>query len=201
MSLSNVIVVGVVWMLYCYFEKHSIVALIMAVIGILSILLCGSRNPLLAIVAYVVIKTVIKVVSQKTPNRERWLYVGWSVAIILFFLLFNTIIHVANYLITELGIYSRSIGLLESDLLFDSGRISIHRNLIVALNQRPVLGLGIGGDMEIIDWAAHNFYLSVLSTYGYPLGFLILTLLAVMFVRAFRYSRGITREVLLLPLS
>lgn len=198
MSMSNVIVVAVMWMLYCYFEKHSTVALIMAAVGILSILLCGSRNPLLAIMSYVIIKTFIKVFSKKTPNRERWICVGWSVAIVLFFLFFGTVIRVANYVIAELGIYSRSIGLLESDLLFDSGRLSIHRSLITALNRRPILGLGIGGDMEIIDWAAHNFFLSVLSTYGYPLGLFILAVLAVLLVRAFRRSRGISREILML---
>ena len=198
MSLSNVIMVGVIWLLYRYFESQKWPALVGAFAGIAAILLCGSRSPLLAIVAYVVVKTVIKVVSKSTPNRERWIYVIWSALMILFFLFFEVIVGVADYLLAQLGIYSRSIGLLESDLFFDSGRSQIHERLIVEINKSPILGLGIGGDMEIIDWAAHNFYLSVLSTYGYLVGILLLAVFAVMLIRAFRHSRGTNREILLL---
>ena len=198
MSLSNVIMVGVIWLLYRYFESQKWPALVGAFAGIAAILLCGSRSPLLAIVAYVVVKTVIKVVSKSTPNRERWIYVIWSALMILFFLFFEVIVGVADYLLAQLGIYSRSIGLLESDLFFDSGRSQIHERLIAEINKSPILGLGIGGDMEIIDWAAHNFYLSVLSTYGYLVGILLLAVFAVMLIRAFRHSRGTNREILLL---
>lgn len=198
MSLSNVIMMGVIWLLYRYFEAHKWPALVGALVGIVAILLCGSRNPLLAIVAYIVVKTVIKVVSKSTPNRERWIYVIWSAVMILFFLFFDAIIGIADYLLAQLGIYSRSIGLLESDLFFDSGRSQIHERLIAEINKSPLIGLGIGGDMEIIDWAAHNFYLSVLSTYGYPVGILLLVTFTVMLIRAFRHSRGTNREILLI---
>lgn len=198
MSLSNVIMVGVIWLLYRYFERRRIVALVGAFWGIVAILFCGSRNPLLAIIAYLIAKTAIKMISKRTPNRERWLYVIWVALMILFFLFFEQIIQMVNYLFDILGIYSRSVRLLENDLFFDSGRSSIHRSLIAALNQRPLIGLGIGGDMEIINWAAHNFYLSVLSTYGYPIGILLLIILGVMLVMAFRRCQGISREVLII---
>ena len=200
MSLSNVIMVGVIWLLYCYFEKHRFSALIGALLGVVAILLCGSRNPLLAIVAYVVVKTVLKVVSKQTPNRERWIYVIWAALMCLFFLFFESIVDAANYLLNTLGIYSRTIGLLESDLFFDSGRDAIHATLIETLNQSPFIGLGVGGDIELIDWAAHNFYLSVLSTYGYLIGCAVLVVMAVLILRAYRKSRGTAREVLLLYL-
>ena len=196
MSLSNVIMVGVIWLLYRYFEKRKITALIGSALGIICILLCGSRNALLAIVAYVVAKTVIKLVSKSTPNGERWLYTVWSAALLLFFLFFDTAISLAARLLSFLGIYSRSIGLLGSDLFYDSGRSLIHSDLINALNERPLLGLGIGGDMAAIDWPAHNFYLSVLSTYGYLLGAILLVIFGAILWLAFRKSNAKTREIL-----
>ncbi|MBQ8341317.1 MAG: hypothetical protein IJY22_02945 [Clostridia bacterium] len=198
MSLSNVIMVAVIWLLYSYFENHKLLALVGAALGILAILLCGSRNPLLAIVAYVVVKTVTKVASSKTPNRERWTYVLWSALLILFFLLFEPIIELAHIVLSALGIYSRSIGLLDTNLFFDSGRSVIHADLLAVLNQSPILGLGIGGDMASIGWPAHNFYLSVLSIYGYLAGTAILITFAVLLVKAFCRSRGRIREILLI---
>ena len=195
-TLSNVIMVGVIWLLYRYFEKRKITALIGSALGIICILLCGSRNALLAIVAYVVAKTVIKLVSKSTPNGERWLYTVWSAALLLFFLFFDTAISLAARLLSFLGIYSRSIGLLGSDLFYDSGRSLIHSDLINALNERPLLGLGIGGDMAAIDWPAHNFYLSVLSTYGYLLGAILLVIFGAILWLAFRKSNAKTREIL-----
>lgn len=197
MSLSNVIVIGVVWLLYRYFEHGKRIALLAALVGIVSILLCGARNPLLAIVAYVVVKTVIKVVSASTPNRERWVYVIWSALMVLSVLFFDVLIDFATYVLSQMGIYSRSIGLLDSDIFFDSGRGFIHERLIAELNKSPLIGLGIGGDIETIEWGAHNFYLSVLSTYGYLLGAVILVALGVMLIMALRRSRGTNREVLL----
>ena len=200
MPLSYVTLVAVMWLLYKFFQKETAVDFAFILIGLIVIIAYGSRNPLLAIATYIVIQTVRNANSGKHKGGKRILYIFGSILILVCSFMWRGVISVLNGLLSTFSINSRTLALLSKTALFTSGRDSIHSSLIGLLNQHPILGLGVGGDVRIIDENAHGLYLSILTSYGYIIGAIVIICIMCICLKALLKSSGKEKEIVLLYL-
>lgn len=200
MPLSYVTLVAVMWLLYKFFQKETVVDFVFILIGLIVIIAYGSRNPLFSIAAYIVIQTIRNANSGKLKGGKRILYILGSILILACAFLWRGVISALNSFLSIFSINSRTLALLSKTTLFTSGRDSIHSSLIGLLNQHPILGLGVGGDVRLIDENAHGLYLSILTSYGYIIGAIFILCIVYICLRAFLKSSGKEKEIVLLYL-
>lgn len=199
MPLSYVTMVAAMWLLYRYFREEKARWLLLSLLCIAVIVAYGSRNPLLAIIAFIIISVLKKVSNTQTKHKIRYLImtligcaflIWWQECLVLIGNLFST-----------LNISSRTIELLTESTISTSGRDVIHAELITALNERPFIGFGVLGDeivLNDISQSAHGLYLSILSNYGYIIGGLILIVLIYWNFSAYKYANTKEKEILLI---
>ena len=199
MPLSTYTLISTMWHYYQFFETKRIVPLGFAIVGTLVIVLVGSRNPLLAILVYVLVSILRHLFDRKQTFLVRLAALACcSIAAFLAFF-WRRVVSLIYRLLYAFGIHSRTLYLLMQEEISDSGRNEIHAKLIAYMNEHPLRPLGVAGDRIPLDgeWA-HGLYFSILATFGYVLGAVVLILLAVMCIKALRRSRGVAREMLIL---
>ena len=199
MSLSYAELIAVMWLLHEYFKKKKLIALLFALVGVVIILLYGSRNPLLAIVTYV----FIELIDATEHNKNISSRVFYRLCLVFFAVIAvfykQTIIFLLD-LSNSMGFGSRSLQLLSADEVDLSNRDTIHDQLWGLINANPVTGLGIQGDMAQMNEMAHSLYLSILSTYGYIVGFVFIVYLVGICITALKYAKGIDHQILVIYL-
>lgn len=197
MPLSYGTMYAVMWLLWRFFDNNNkkLKPLIFAGIGTAIILIVGSRNALLAIIAYIAVMLI-----KKCKNKK---YAGFFVVIlsICFIIIFNfeyVIGKVATNL-SLIGISSRTLFLLSQGnaITYDS-RNMIHSTLFEALNRHPIIGLGIYGDVASTGELAHSLYLSILSNFGYIFGGVIIFLSIYVCIKAISSKDTINKSVTML---
>lgn len=199
MPLSYVTMWAVMWLLYRYFKEEKIRWMFLAFIGIAIIILYGSRNPLIAIAAFLIISVFKKTVHDKSVRRIKYLFL--TVAGCGGMLFWKECLKLLNHVLTMFAISSRTIEMLSTGIIDPNGRDLIHQELKAAMHQHPILGFGICGDETVlreISQSAHSLYLSILSNYGYFIGSLLLALLIYWNVKAYKKAEGLEREILLM---
>lgn len=199
MPLSYVTMWAVMWMLCRFFQEEKMRWMLLALMGIAIIIMYGSRNPLLAIAAYLVISVIGKTVREKTSRRVKYLILTvFGCGGMLFW---KECLAFLGYVLSLCSISSRTIMMLSTGKIDPNGRDIIHQELTKALNQHPILGFGVCGDevvLQDVRQSAHSLYLSILSNYGYFLGSVFLVLLIYWNYRAYKKAGGTEREILLI---
>ncbi len=198
MPLSYVTLVAVMWFLYKFFSRERFIDLFFALIGIAIIVLYGSRNPLLAIASYMVIQTVRHARSGKISGGRRILYILMCIIFIVTTFFWKQIVILLVQTLESFSIRSRTLNLLVSSSDFTSGRDVIHTDLLNHLNEHPLLGLGVGGDIISINESAHGLYLSILANFGYIIGTLVIITILIICAKGYFQSKGNTKEIVLL---
>ncbi len=197
MPYSDITLIPTVWYFIRYFEEKDKTSLILSIIGLLLILVFGSRNPLLSILAlfiYFGLKYVFTSITMKKAVVTLCL-----VVIVAFFAInFEAIVIEFLDLLGNMGIHSRTLNKLLYVGIDDSGRSTIFRLLIAQLNDKPLLGLGIGGPEAALNILPHNLYLGILVYFGYPIGLLVLLLLCRIWLKAWTVSSNISKRLLLM---
>ena len=198
MPLSYVTLVAVMWLLYKFFRKESLMDFIFILIGLIVIIAYGSRNPLLAIAAYIVIQTIRNARNGCIKGSRRILYLLGCILIVVMAMMWRQMIAVFTKILRLFSINSRTLTLLSQSTISTSGRDVIHSALWDLLNQKPLFGLGVGGDVSLINESAHGLYLSLLTSYGYILGGIAIVAILFICTKAFLSSNGINREIVLI---
>ena len=201
MPLSYVTMVAVMWLLYRYFREEKAKWLLLSLFGLAVIVAYGSRNPLLAIIAFIIISVLKKVVKAQTKHRIRYLIM--TLIGCTFLILWKECLVLIENIFLTLNIKSRTMDLLVMDLLKGStisasGRDVIHANLTATLNEHLFIGLGVLGDEVVLNESAHSLYLSILSNYGYIIGGLTLIILIYWNFSAYKYANSKEKEILLI---
>lgn len=196
-SLSYAVMIAVMWLLHSFFKDKSLKALVIAIVGIVVILLYGSRNPLLAIGAYIFVELFDKAEYEKNTST-RILY-----KVILFFggvmsIFYKDIIRGLLKISAEFGFNSRTLGMLSEDTVDMTNRDTIHKQLWDLINENPLTGLGIQGDIARMDEMAHGLYLNIISTYGYVIGIAFLIYLFINCISALKRAKGLDHQILVI---
>jgi hypothetical protein len=190
MSFGKAAVVPAVVLAFEYSRNRKIIDLLLFLFCVLSILILGSRWPLLNIAAIIVyglikflkIKNLWKVVLN--------IIILIIIVIILYFS--KQIIDVMHQGLINLGVNSRTLNMLVSDsITYSSGRSEIHNELILKLRESPVLGYGAGGGyLALNNGLPHHFVLDTVANFGYPLGMLIIICSALLTILQFWRNRS-----------
>lgn len=199
MSMSNVVVLSVIWQLNKYFESKDITALVASIIGTIIIFLYGSRNPFLAIATFIIISVFFKSNKNRNKTRSFFKYV-FFVLICVIISNFNVILLILQDVLDSLGVSSRMIYyLMNADTEdFSSGRVDIYNELWKVILDNSLIGRGVSGDEATINELAHNMYLSVLVTYGIFMGTFIIFYILYLTIRGLKKSKGIERNVIIM---
>lgn len=198
MPLSYVTLVAVMWLLYKFFTKETLHDFVFILIGLVVIIAYGSRNPLLAIASYIVIQTVRNAIGGQIKGGRKVLYFLASILIICLAVMWRQVISILSQVLGLFSINSRTLTLLSQSTISSSGRDVIHSSLWDLLNQHPIMGLGVGGDVSMINENAHGLYLSLLTSYGYILGGIAIVTILIICMRSFFRSCGRNREIVLI---
>lgn len=175
--------------------KRSLPMILWAVCAISNVALIlsyGSRGPLLGLVAFAALRFLVYVFSTKVSASRKFLISVVVIGGAVFLLLsLNDLAFALNSQLNSMGISSRTLEkFLYSDFMSDSGRSKIWGALIP---QITVFGNGPFADQAYLGIGnyCHNFIFEVFYDFGVLFGFLILWVLAVVVVKAFR-SYGVS---------
>lgn len=183
MTLSYYMLFPTVMFLDELLERFSIKLLLFTLISLLVILALGSRGAVLCIIVFVFLKFIrlnIRFYYQKFLANFSIFCAG-----LLGFAFLDRILKVLNNILMGFGIRSRSISLFLKGEIYLSGRHKIYRVLIDKISENPILGIGIGGDRQVIGGGyAHNIFLELLADFGVIGGSLVGTVILILIIRA-----------------
>lgn len=159
-------------MLSRFFNTRKVVYMIEAAIVTLTIILIGSRYPLLYIFTYIIVEYLIRT----KISVKKIVVCGLAViAILTLPLWLNSVFNFLSAFLNSRGIRSRTLSyLLGGNIMSDSNRNAIHERLIQGINTSPIFGYGFGGSVIILNGEfAHGFVYDAFGTFGYGLGTVI----------------------------
>lgn len=129
MTMSNVLLLSVLWQLNAYFDSKNKLALIAAIIGSVVIFIYASRNPFLAIAFFVSIKILFNSKRKSSSGVAIKLFFVSFVLIVLSF--FKEILSFVGGMLDSFGLSSRTLYyLINADTVdITTGRNEIHDKL------------------------------------------------------------------------
>lgn len=198
MTMSNVLLLSVLWQLNSYFDSKNKLALIVAIIGSAVIFIYGSRNPFLAIGFFVSIKILFNSKRKSSSGVAVKLFFVSFVLIVLFF--FKEILTFLGGMLDSFGLSSRTLYYLINADTEDitTGRSEIHDKLWDIVLNDPFLGFGVAGDEVVIQELAHSMYLSIFVTYGMILGSFVILYLFSQTIKGIRRTSGLNYNIIIM---
>lgn len=164
---------AVMYLIYYAFVNKKIKYWVLALIGIVSIFLYGTRGP----VACILVLLLGGVVLQFTRNRNALMKVVLLILVggVVFLISFsNFLIEAASDLsefFSELGFSTRVFNtFIEGAFTESTARESIFSRTLDAIMRKPIAGHGVMGDWVIFKIYCHNLFLELLCHYGVFLG-------------------------------
>ena len=200
MSYSDITLIPTIWYMIKYHDKGRKIDLLLAVVGIILIVVFGSRNPLISIFSLIIIYGIKYIVSSVSFTKivivftilVAFLYIGVN---------YDRILDIVITTLDNHGLYSRTVAYLRAGkITSDSGRTEIYKKILVSLNDSPFIGLGLGGPEAVLEVLPHSLYLGILAYLGYPFGILSLVVFALTIIRGWLHSSHDTRGLLLMYL-
>lgn len=172
--------------LFEYLQGRKKADLFFSLVGIISILMSGTRGPVLCVIILFILWTFI---YQKEYKYRIEAIVGCILLVLLNYL------GVFYRLLEKLSLFLQSIGIQDNrimDMLFSgeiwdsSGRDDIFSTIWEAIMQRPLLGYGIGGDRLLLQKNSyvHNIILELFCDFGIIFGSIIFIYLMRLFIKS-----------------
>ena len=173
----------IIFLIYFYLKEKNIIFLIFGFLGIIEIILFGSRGPLIGIFIY----SIMQFIKYKKKNKNLRIILSLILIIIIFLILSNNLL-IQNTLqfLSEHGITSRTLSKLANDVVTDdTGRSIVRQGILELLNKFNIcFGYGPLGDHVLTGHYSHNILLEVIITFGIVVG----PILIVAFIFSFLYS-------------
>ncbi len=155
-------------------DEFSLKSLIFFVLSLIVILVLGSRGAILCIIVFMGLKLLRP--QTKGIHKKIVMNLGIFSAGLFIFVYLNEIISYMYYSLLNYGIYSRTLSLfLHGKIGASSGRDRIFQRLIDAIMEKPLIGLGIGGDRFSVSGSsyAHNLFLELIVDFGVVIGLVV----------------------------
>jgi hypothetical protein len=183
MSLSYYMLLPTIIFLDELMNKFSLKSLFLFIISFFVILALGSRGAILCIIVFIALKLVR--FNFKLSYSKVLYYVITLGTIIFTFIYLDRILNFIYNLFSNIGIGSRTIFLFLSEDVHLSGRDNIYKQLMGAIFDNPILGLGFAADRRILGGEyAHNFFLEVITQFGVLFGGIILFILILLILKS-----------------
>ena len=192
MNAAYNILPSVMYISYTAFKNNKLSNWVAAVISIATMLIYGTRGPILVIVVYFCIK-IMSTIFKKGSTKIKYAFFVVSaifVALLLNGKIFTKFIQFLAGIFERFGFSSRIFDLfLEGNILDDNGRAALIESVVSAIKERPILGYGIMGDRVIAGNYVHNLFLEVWCHFGVIVGTVLLIWLIFTVIRALRIEK------------
>lgn len=192
MSFAYYLLPFVIISLYSVMSEFSLIALLRAVLSFITLVLTGTRGPLICLAISIVLFVFF---CQKSKTKKFF----WTIALIVFaFFLFsdafiNLIEKINDFLLSH-DIENRIIAkLLDENLLDDSGRDGITMILENAVWEKPFIGYGIMGDRVLSGSYAHSLFYELIIDFGIITGVILFGFISLAVIRNILLT-GVTKE-------
>lgn len=200
--LANYMLIPTIVFLNQLFNRFSIKSLLITILSILIILILGSRGAILGIVFFIVMKFILNhsIKSYKTL----FIYSSAVFATMIFVMNFDKIIFRVFQILSDRGIYSRTLYLFTQDTIHLSGRNYIYEVVINEIVNNPIIGFGIAGDRRVLSGSAvyaHNIILEIVGNFGIPIGFVFFMTIILLIAKSIMKRKTLKSEIILIWLS
>lgn len=191
MGFSSALVIPICIAVYDFFGNGKFIRLLLAGVGILSVLVLGSRGALLSIFAYIVTCYLFTNKIRKDGSRRKSFEPKKLLAIVpaVFLAIFSrTIIQFAYDFLYARGILSRTLWTFLYHYI-SPARAEIYSAYIASIKEHPFAIRGIGGDSVLSDAYAHNFVLEALAEFGVVIGGIFLMIITIYIMKLYTLDR------------
>ena len=184
MSTGYALILAVLVISSHWLKTKKLYDFIFVAVDLITIILFGSRGPILCFAVFVFIHICV---SKVMTQRRKVLYAAMlimAVCILLFNYIF--IITLVADLLEKLGYSSRTLRLLAEGLgTYDSGRGTIQAEVVRLIHEKPWFGWGAVGGRETgpIPKYPHNIYLELLLSFGIPIGVILSVIITFILVK------------------
>ncbi len=184
---------------YAFNNKKKLVWII-SLSSIFYLLSLGTRGPLLLLIAYVFIKTLI--VFSK--NRRKFGLLLGAVCVVGAILLipgvFDGVLKIVGSVFETLGLSTRIVDFLSEGtvLSYAAGRDELSEIALQKIAERPFLGYGVYGEWPWFYWNVHNLYLELFIHYGVILGSAILLWVLKLVFGAYKTKNVYSKDMILM---
>lgn len=164
-------------------DKRQKIDIIFFAIGLLSLLISGTRGPIMCVAAVFVLWTFVY--QKKASVKVFSIFLVVIAAVFVYSDAFLQLLSDVDSFLQSVGIKNlRILDYIYSNAIADSsGREEIYGVIWQKTLERPFVGYGIGGDRNLITNAyAHNIIFEILCHFGLVLGFIILAALIYWFL-------------------
>lgn len=160
------------------YTRRKVFPVIVSLIIFIIIVSIGSRGAAIVFVVFVAIDLFL------SRSRFRWFAIIASVLMIM-------LLPQLDSFLDTIGINSRTLRLLtEGNINYTSGRDEIYDKVVAAINEHPVLGLGLFGDRRYLNGAyCHNLFIEIYADFGVLFGTLIMLIGIIELFVSYRASR------------
>lgn len=198
MSLSYYILIPAVFYADEFMRTYTLRAFFTTSLAVIVIISLGARGPLLCLAVFVLITYIQKFLGiikkgGKAKRKNVVAFLSISLVFIGALIFHRQILMFLGGYLAKFGIRSRTISLFLTNITYSSGRIGIYREVLHALWENPIMGIGLAGDRVLVGGYAHNIFIEILSGFGLILGsILIFVLMAFLLKSLFRQDASQT---------
>ena len=198
MPMSYTGMLATIWVLHSFYQNKKFYKLLFVIAGIGTIILYGSRNPLIGIAVYIAVIQIRNTFRKDASIYKKAFLILFMLVGMLLLLYYKEILTVLDEILKSAGIESRTLKLLLQNEIDMTGRTEIHGIILQLLSRHPLYGLGIGGDIAWTSFASHSLYLSILSIYGLIFGAILNAVLIYCCFSSYRNAGIKERGILLI---
>lgn len=182
MGFANIMIFPTNTLIYYLFntkisKTKKVFTTILVLFNIFTIFAFGSRGALIDIVAFFIFSFIVN--KKKTVGK----YITIIATVIVMLVCITFYDDIIKYLISvfdDLGINSRTLTILSTDLNHDSGRTEIWESILAKISENPFEIRGINAEYMLVGIYSHNMFLELI----YDLGIFIGTVITIYIIYA-----------------
>ena len=177
---------------YNYFKDKKLSNLLFLILGVLYLLICGTRGPILCLLVFGTF-CVLMEIKNGSSIKKLWIV---FLSVVAFVILINirSIALMLYPIFQRNGFSTRLFSTIinEGTLGGLSGRDNVYDAMIYRIKLHPIIGGGLMEERSALHGYGHNLVLETLNSFGIPIGLLLIAALLYLIVYSFTKTKSIT---------
>ena len=175
------------------FKKSGICRIAAAVASFVYLVSCGSRGPVVILLIFIVL--YILVVRKYRYKRISYIFMG--IAGISICIFYDKIFLLLANISAKMGMSVRIFDKLAGNVFWQSsGRSDILESLFYAIEKKPLIGYGMGGDYGLLNTYSHNLAVELWVSYGIIIGTALLLLAVAVLWKGINAAAGTNEKII-----
>ncbi len=173
--------------------------LIAVIVGIIAIVIFGSRGPIVCFGAMVILHFLTDNISLK---MKLLLIISTILVSVLVFAFHDSFINALIGYLSNRGFISRNLELLlAQNISYDSGRDYLYNYYIEKIKMRPLVGYGLAGGWISRGFYPHNLFLELLLSFGIVIGIIVIIYLLIRIIKGIKQEDEIKKRINIILIS